>query len=98
MDRSVRVENSLRARSHFYDSSSLFVFWWDIAGLPNTQLIIPLIIHNVGDYFEENIRFPQCARHGRYLPLRDILTRSWRHERYQKFKYKEIKRFGLTGI
>lgn len=58
---SVQVENSSPGHGHFYVLSRLFVFWWDIAGLPNTQLIIPLIIHNVGDYSDKNIQFPQCA-------------------------------------
>lgn len=40
--------------------SAFFVFWWDIAGLPNTQLIIPLIIHNVWYYSDESKQFPQC--------------------------------------
>lgn len=41
----------------------LFVFWWDIAGLPNTQLIIPLIIHNVENYSDENKSIPTtCSR------------------------------------
>lgn len=56
---SVLVENSLPECGHFYVLSRFFVFWWDIAGLPNTQLIIPLIIHNVGDYSDKNIQFPQ---------------------------------------
>lgn len=43
--------------------SMLFVFWWDIAGLPNTQLIIPLIIHNVEDYSDENKSIPTAYSH-----------------------------------
>lgn len=60
----VQVENSLLECGHFYVLSRFFVFWWDIAGLPNTQLIIPLIIHNVGDYSDKNIQFPQCTHPG----------------------------------
>lgn len=60
----MEVENSLLECGHFYVLSRFFVFWWDIAGLPNTQLIIPLIIHNVGDYSDKNIQFPQCTHPG----------------------------------
>lgn len=60
--RATQVENSRLADGHLYVLSMFFVFWWDIADLPNTQLIISLIIHNVGDYSDENNQFPQCAR------------------------------------
>lgn len=52
-----KVENSWPTSDHFYVLSMLFVFWWNITGLPNTQLIILLIIHNVEHYSAENKQF-----------------------------------------
>ena len=41
-----RGRERVRARAVLAFLSRSIVFWWDIAGLPNTRLIIPLIIHS----------------------------------------------------
>lgn len=60
----------------------LFVFWWDIAGLSNTQLIIPLIIHNVGNYSDKNKSIPTACSPF-FLSLLSLLfllfLTSWKH-------------------